>query len=206
MPINLLKRSVFVFEEGRSNNITPVSATTNIIMSIRLPLKGVLDYNDAGQTGATSVAGGVALPFQLPQDTDNVVVKLTASVIAGGVSATFQTTDDGGITWYDVARTSIVSDTGSSILGGGGSINAEWMSIPTMSGGVNPQVISTVNAGSVLGGTIGRAAASTLGSRQVSGLPILSVNNRIFLRYTAAVSSTDLARVVVKANNQDAGN
>lgn len=171
-------------------------------MGIRFPLTTVLDYNDVGQTGATSVVGGVAKTFIIPQDSDNVVVKLTASVIAGGVSATFQTTDDGGITWYDVARTSVVSNTGSSILGGGGAINAEWLSVPVMGAGMNPQVISTVNAGSVLGGSTGRAAASTLGSRQMSGLPILGPLNRVFLIYTAAVSSTDLARVQVKVNSE----
>lgn len=168
-------------------------------MSIRLPLKGVLDYNDGavggGQTGSTSVAGGVAQLFTIPQDTDNVVVKLSASVIGGGVSATFQTTDNGGQTWFDVARTSVVSNTGGSVL-------AEWLSIPTITTGINPQVVSTVNAGSVLGGSIGSAGASTLGSRQVSGLPILGPVNRIFLRYTSAVSGTDLARVEVKVNSQ----
>ncbi len=174
-------------------------------MSIRLPLQTVLDYNDAGQTGATSIAGGVAKTFLLPQDTDNVVMKLYASVIAGGVSATFQTSDDGGMTWYDVARTSIVSNTGASVLGGkAGAPLAEFASIPVISGGVNPQVVSTVNAGCVLGGTVGSAGASTLGSRQVSGLPIMGQLNRVFLRYTAAVSGTDLARVEVKANSQSA--
>lgn len=174
-------------------------------MSIRLPLQTILDRNDAGQTGATSVAGGVAYPFNLPQDTDNVVVKLYASVIAGGVSATFQTSDDGGLTWYDVGRTSIVSNTGASVLGGfAGNPNAEFLSIPVISSGVNPQVLSTVNAASVLGGSIGAPAASSLGSRQMSGLPILGIQNRIFLRYTAAVSSTDLARVQVKVNSQSA--
>ena len=80
-------------------------------MSIRLPLKQVLDVNNStvNATGPASTAGGVAHTFDLPQDTDNVVVKLTASVLAGGVSATLQTTDDGGTTWYDVARTSIIS-------------------------------------------------------------------------------------------------
>lgn len=165
-------------------------------MSIRIPLTGVIDVNDAGQTGATSVLGGVAFPFQLPQDTDNVVVKLTASVIAGGVSATFQTSDDGGVTYYDVARTSIVSNANNT--------TAEWLSIPAIGVGVNTQVISTVNAGSVLAGTVGSAAASTLGNRQVSGLPILGIQNRIFLRYTSAVTSTDLARVKVLVNQQSA--
>lgn len=163
-------------------------------MSIRLPLQGVLDYNDVGQTGATSIAGGVAKTFTIPQDTDNVIVKLTASVIAGAVSATFQTTDDGGATWYDVARTSVVSNANNT--------TAEWLAIPVITAGVNPTVKSAANAGSILGGTIGSAAASTLGSREISGLPLLSPTARIFLRYTSAVTSTDLARVVVKVNSQ----
>lgn len=165
-------------------------------MSIRLPLQTILDYNDAGQDGTTSVAGGLAKAFKLPQDTDNVVVKLTASVIGGAVSATFQTSDDGGTTYYDVARTSVVSNANNT--------KAEWLSIPVVGAGVNPIVKSTANAGSILGGSIGSAAASVLGSREVSGLPILGQQNRIFLIYTAGVSSTDLARVKVMVNNQSA--
>ena len=165
-------------------------------MSIRLPLQTVLDYNDTPQTGATSVAGGVAKTFTLPQDTDNVVVKLTASVIGGAVSATFQTTDDGGATWYDVARTSVVSNANNT--------TAQWLNIPVIGPGINPIVKSNLNSGSILGGSIGSAAASTLGSREVSGLPIMSPTGRIFLIYTSAVTSTDLARVQVKANSQSA--
>jgi hypothetical protein len=81
---------------------------------------------------------------------------------------------------------------------------AEWLSVPVISAGINPIVKSTANAGSILGGTVGSAAASTLGSRQISGLPILGQLNRIFLIYTAAVSSTDLAQVEVKVNSQSA--
>jgi hypothetical protein len=162
-------------------------------MGVRLPLTTVLDYNDAGQTGATSVAGGVAKTFTIPQDADNVVVKLTASVIAGGVSATFQTTDDGGTTWYDVARTSIVSNANNT--------TADWLSIPVISPGMATAVNGFPTA-SILTVGIGSAAASTLGVRQISGLPILSQTNRVFLRYTAAVTSTDLARVQVKVNSE----
>lgn len=171
-------------------------------MAIRLPLTTVLDYNDAGQTGATSIAGGVAKPFNLPQDTDNIVVKLSASVIAGGVSATLQTTDDGGTTWYDVARTSIVSNTGASILAGG-DINAAWLSVPVVGAGVATGQAYPV-AGCILSSGVRATAASSLGGGQVSGLPILSQRARIFLIYTAAVSSTDLARVKVMVNSQSA--
>lgn len=165
-------------------------------MAIRLPLQTVLDYNDTPQTGATSVAGGVAKTFTIPQDTDNIVVKLTASVIAGGVSATLQTTDDGGATWYDVARTSVVSNANNT--------TAQWLNIPVIGPGINPIVKSNANSGSILGGSPGSAAASTLGSREVSGLPIMSQSGRVFLIYTAAVTSTDLARVQVKVNSQSA--
>lgn len=172
-------------------------------MSIRLPLTTVLDYNDSPQTGTTSVAGGVAKTFTIPQDTDNVVVKLTASVIAGAVSATFQTTDDGGTTWYDVARTSVVSNANTT--------TAEWLSIPVIGIGArtNPNIGSVVAVGSTIAsgnsyGAPGSAAASSLGQKQVTGLPILSQLNRVFLIYTAAVSSTDLARVQIKVNSQSA--
>lgn len=166
-------------------------------MSIRLPLTGVLNAVGGNELGAGSVAGGIPYPFMIPQDTDNVVVKFTASVV-GGYSATFQTSDDGGTTYYDVARTSIVSNANNT--------NAEWLSIPVISSGVNPQVISTVNAGSILGGTVGSSAASTLGNRQMSGLPILGPQNRIFVRVTgnvtSAASNAYTANVVV--NQQSA--
>lgn len=164
-------------------------------MSIRLPLTTVLSYDDVGQTGATSTAGGVAKTFTIPQDADTVVVKLTASVIAGAVSATLQTTDDGGTTWYDVARTSVVSNANNA--------TATWCS-----GNVGAMGIATAQNGfptaSILTVGIRSTAASTLAANQVSGLPILSQQARVFLIYTAAVSSTDLALVEVKVNSQSA--
>ena len=172
-------------------------------MGIRFPLKTVLDvFNDApGHGGPASVSGGVAHTFNLPQDTDNIVVKLIASVVGGGVSAVLQTTDDGGTTWYDVARTSIVSNAVSE--------NAQWLSAPVIGSGMRTGVVvpSVVAAGSVvsfgsIAGAIGSAAASTLGQREVSGLPILSSLGRIFLQYTAAVSSIQSERVQVKVNSE----
>lgn len=103
-------------------------------MSIRIPLLSVLDYDDVGNVGAGSVNGGVAKTFQLPQDCDSVVVKLTASIIAGGVSATLQTSDDGGTTWYDVSRTSIVSNANGT--------TAQWLSSPVMGIGVRTTTVS----------------------------------------------------------------
>lgn len=168
-------------------------------MAIRLPTQGIVSYSEVnGNTpGLSSVAGGTPIPFILPQDTDNVVVKLTASVSGGGYSALFQTTDDGGTTWYDVARTSVVSNTA-------GNYNAQFLSIPVISSGINPIVPNNAQSGSVLGGSIGNPAASTLGSRQVSGLPILSPLNRIFLISTGTITATSIVAVTVKANSQSA--
>ncbi len=181
-------------------------------MSIRLPLFTVLDYNNTTIQGGgpSSVNGGVAKAFTLPQDCDNIVVKFSASVVGGGASATFQTSDDGGTTWYDVARTSIISYAGNSVLGAGQD-NAEWLSIPVVGPGVrsatlNSSVVATGSVqlqGSVFG-TVGNAASSSLGQKTVSGLPVLSQRGRIFLQYTAAVSSIISERVTVSANSQSA--
>jgi hypothetical protein len=169
-------------------------------MGLRLPLQGVLDVTHTN-LGDSSVAGGWAYDFKLPQDVDNVVVKFEPSVTAGGYSAIFQTSDDGGTTYYDVARTSIASNSGATGVTGAA---AQWLSIPVVSGGVNPLVVSNAQAGSVAGGTIGSASASTLGSRQVSGLPVLGIQNRIFLISTGNLSAVS-ARVRVLCNSQNKG-
>jgi len=173
-------------------------------MSIRLPLQKVLDQNNSTivATGPASVAGGIGYSFMLPQDTDNVVVKFQASILAGGVSATLQTTDDGGTTWYDVARTSIVSNANAT--------TAQWLSVPVIGVGARTGyvVASTVATGSVVATsssiytTIGSAAASTLGVSENSGLPILSQTGRVFLRYTSGVTSVLSERITVMVNSQ----
>lgn len=172
-------------------------------MAIRLPLTTVLSSDNSTEVGAGSVAGGVPILLTLPQDTDNIVVKFTASTVGGGVSAVFQTTDDGGTTYYDVARTSIVSNANNT--------TAEWLSIQVVgdgyrTGGVNPSVVavgSVVSFGSVLS-TTGSAAASTLAQKSKSGLPILSQQARIFLVITGDLTSSAVLTTQVKVNSQSA--
>lgn len=172
-------------------------------MAIRLPLTTLLDYNQTTENGAgvagvnASVAGGQALPFLIPQDTDNVVVKFTTSILAGAASATLQTSDDGGTTWYDVARTSVVSNANAT--------NAQWLSTPVIGIGVATTTgIASVGGGvhTSVYGAIGSAAASSLGQLSVSGLPILGRSARIFIRYTTAITSVINMRATVSANNQ----
>lgn len=159
-------------------------------MAIRIPLQTVFSYNDSGNVGAGSVAGGVAKSFMLPQDTDNVVMKLTASIVGATVSATFQTTDDGGSTWYDVVRTPTVAVANNTV--------ANWATVPTTSWG------HKMIPGSVVGGAVGSAAASVLTANSTSGLPVLGLLNRVFLIYTGNITANDGVTVTVSANQQSA--
>lgn len=172
-------------------------------MSIRLPLKTAETFTDSNDTGTGSVSGGIPHLVTIPQDTDNVVVKMTASVSGTGVSATFQTTDDGGTTWYDVARTSIVSNANDT--------TAQWLNIPVSGQGFRSAVqAQTSVAGStnvpVILNTIGSAAASTLGQHEASGLPLLSPQGRVFIIIDSDVTSAAANSIVTKVmvNSQSA--
>lgn len=166
-------------------------------MSIRLPLQTVLSSDNSTELGAGSVGGGVPISFTIPQDTDNIVLKMTASVSGGGISAQIQTTDDGGITWFGLGRTSIVSNaTGD---------NVQWLSISTLGQGIGSS--SVVAVGSVIAGTgIGSAQPSLLGSGEMSGLPILSQQARVILQISGSINSAASNSIVtqIKVNSQSA--
>lgn len=166
-------------------------------MAIRFPLLTVISQNNNDEVGAGSVNGFVAgTPFQLPQDTDNVTVKLTATMAGGGVSAMLQTTDDGGTTWFGLARTSIVSAaTGDAV---------QWLSVPVAGFGIRgASVIGTVPS-IVSGAIIGNANPSTLGTQGgYTGLPVLSPTARIILILQAGVTSSSI-KTEVKVNSQAA--
>ena len=161
-------------------------------MAIRIPLQTVIEVQDNGNLGAASVAGGIPHEFNIPQDTDNIVVKLIASVAGGGVSTVLQTTDDGGTTWYDVARTSVVSNAVSG--------TAQWLNAPVIGPGIRTGV--TFAGASIVSAGIGSAAASTLAAGQVSGLPILSQKGRVFLISTAATTLVSSVTTKVTVNSQ----
>lgn len=173
-------------------------------MGIRLPLQAALDITDSS-TGSTSVLGGIAYPFKLPQDTDNVVMTVSASVVTAGISATFQTSPDGGNTWYDVARSSIASNSGATPPAGKMGDAMQIISIPLIA---QPVVrASVVAVGSVIAVNTagGSASASTLSSGQYSGVPILGIQNRVFLIQQTGISASQGTRVQVLVNNESQG-
>ena len=161
-------------------------------MSVRFPTQTVLDETNTS-VGAGSVAGGFAYPFKMPQDADTVVVRWRPSVITGAFSATLQTSPDGGTTYYDVARTSVMS--------AANAVTAQWLVGTVNASGLRTAVTQSA---SVITAGIGSAAASTLGSQQVSGLPILGQQNRIFLIMSGGVTVNDGSRVEVFVNSQSA--
>lgn len=172
-------------------------------MAIRNFTQNVASFTDDDELGAGSVAGGIGHTFMLPLDTDSVTIKMTASV-EGAYSAVLQTTDDGGTTWYDVGRTSIVSNANGT--------TAEWLTVPVAGFGYKTATISsTVATGSVVAtGPIlqptGSAAASSLGQKSFSGLPIMNQLGRVFIRITGDVANVAYNTVTAKVmtGNQSA--
>lgn len=164
-------------------------------MSIRLPLQGVLDQTNT-DTGSGSVTGGYAYPFKLPQDTDNCIMVFSPSITGAGISATFQTSFDGGTTYYDVARTSIASASPSGV-------GPQFISVPVIAGS-NTRA-SVVATGSVIAvNNTGTASASTLSSGSYSGLPVLGIQNRVFMIITGNATAHAGSRVQVLVNSQSA--
>lgn len=164
-------------------------------MAIRIPLRTVVASNNNDEVGAGSILGVIGVPFQIPQDTDNVTVKFTATTAGGAVSAQLQTTDDGGTTWFGVARTSVVSAaTGDA---------TQWLSVPVVGFGLRGS--SVVATGSVVTGLpIGSAAPSTLSTAGgYTGMPILSQQARIAIQIVGNLTSSSIL-TEVKVNSQSA--
>lgn len=167
-------------------------------MAIRLPLQTVLDVNDSGNVGATSV---VSHAFQIPQDTDNIVVKVqTASIVGTNPTAAvyLQTSDDGGTTYYDVLRLPTITGTIANA-------SALWGSAPVIGMGIRSTQsgLSSLVQTSVLSVT-GNASVRGLAAGQVSGLPILGLQNRIQISYGGTLDSNDAMRVKIMVNSQSA--
>lgn len=165
-------------------------------MAIRLPLQTVLDYNDSGNTGATSV---VSKTFMLPQDLDNVLVKIPVASINGTnptADVYLQTSDDGGTTFYDVLHMPTVTGTVTNA-------SALWGSAPVNGMGIRSFSASVGGMASILQIT-GNASVRGLAAGQVSGLPILGQFGRVQISYGGTIAANNGLQVQVKTNSQSA--
>ncbi len=169
-------------------------------MSIRLPLTTVLDYNDSGNVGGTSV---VSQTFQVPQDCDNIVVKAVKASITGStptVDVYLQTSDDGGTTFYDVLHLP-------TITGVFANASALWGSAPVIGVGVrsSPTGASSTASGTTQSSVLqitGNASVRGLAAGTISGLPILGTFNRIQISYAGTITTNNDLQVQVKVNSQ----
>lgn len=161
-------------------------------MGIRLPIQTVLDYNDSGNVGATSI---VSKTFVLPQDTDSVIMKVPVTSISGTapvVDVFLQTSDDGGSTWYDCANIRPTSTVISSVLFVNNA-TAMFAGVPVIVGGGRSNSSVT-----------GNTSASSLGANQYSGLPIMGTVGRVSIKYSGTITTNNGMQVQVKTAQQSA--
>lgn len=146
-------------------------------MSIRFPLQTVKSITNTATTGTTNY------PFLVPQDIDNLVVKLYTGTFTGTnptLDVYVQTTDDGGTTWYDVAHFAQATAAISKQL-------AEWITIP-----VN---LTTKTVPSTSG-------SSQLAASLVSPIPLLSKEVNIAVKLGGTQVANAGTEIRVYANSQ----
>ena len=135
-------------------------------MSIRIPIQKI-------RITDTALTGNVNYNVTLQQDVSAVTFKMQAGTFTG-TSPTCDvyvlTTDDGGVTYYDVAHFKQVTATISNAA-------AQFVTIPIDGAG-------TTSLGS---GYIGSVSASTTAASKASGLPILSQLIQITFSYGGTV-------------------
>lgn len=154
-------------------------------MAIRLP-SVVKQITDTTTTGVTNY------DFLLPQDTDNVVVKLYTGTFTGTnptLDVYVQTTDDGGATWYDMGHfpQSVAAVSKSA---------AQWAFFSTLGGPKRTQGASVLD--------IGNATSSSIGVGQYTGLPLLGQLMRIAVKIGGTQVANAGTVITVLANNQSA--
>lgn len=149
-------------------------------MSIRFPTQILLD-----QTMVTSSGIDNTGTIILPQDTDNVTVLTWAPTLGATTDDIyFQTSPDGGTTWYDMGN---VQHTATSVQQ-----NARIAMFST-SGAIDRSNQATNSA-------IGAAAASTIGANLYAGVPIMGQAFRV--SHKIGGSGSNSIRVQVLCNNQ----
>lgn len=139
-------------------------------MSIRTPLR------TAKQIVETALTGTLLYTFNVDQDIDNLVCKMSVGTFTGTSPTAdiyIQTTDDGGTTWYDMGHFAQVTTAITNA-------NALWMTIP-----VNGT--SAVSSSTTSNGYTGAAADASISASKVSGIPVLNNLVRVKVVYGGTV-------------------
>lgn len=134
----------------------------------------------------TATSGTVLYPFTIPQDSDSIVAKVWLQgtwSASGTATIVFQTSEDGGTTWRDVAGTTIGAATVAASMN---NTNAHFISIACI--GSNAKGAANY-VGSVAASSAGVTAVNASAVGTVTGLPMLGTAGRIQIVYTATIST-----------------
>lgn len=147
----------------------------------------------------TAITGTVLYPFTVPQDLQSVAVKVFLNSTwnaSGSALVYFQTSEDGGTTWRDMAVISIGAATIAATMN---NQNAQFFTI-AVAGHTDRGAANFV--GSVAASTLsaGTPAASAVGV--TSGLPILGTANRVQITYANTITTGGI-NVVIYAPTTD---
>jgi hypothetical protein len=146
-----------------------------------------------------NTAGTILYPFTVPQDAQSIIGKVYLNSTwnaSGSALVYFQTSEDGGTTWRDMAVVSVGAATVAATMN---NQNAQFFSV-ALAAGVNKG--STNWIGSVAASTLsaGTPAASAVGV--TSGLPVMGVANRVQITYANTITTGGI-NVVVYAPTTD---
>lgn len=150
-------------------------------MSIRLPQTVVFSQD-------LSISSGVSASLvTLPQDTDNVTAVVWCTTLgATSDDIYFQTSYDGGSTWYDMANTQFLATVTQA--------NARVMNFSGIG--------AKAKTGAVTGSNIGNATSASTLTNNYTGLPLLGPLMRVY--HLIGGSGASVINVRLIANNQSA--
>lgn len=133
-----------------------------------------------------ATAGTILYPFTVPQDAQSIAAKVFLNSTwnaSGSALVYFQTSEDGGTTWRDMAVISIGAATIAATMN---NQNAQWLTI-ALAASTDKGASNWV--GSVAASTLsaGTPAASAVGV--TSGLPVLGTANRVQITYANTITT-----------------
>lgn len=150
-------------------------------MSIRLP------QQTAQRLTLTLSTGAGDNNVSLPQDTDNVTIFAWCTVLgATSIDLYFQTSYDGGTTWYDLANTQFAATVTQA--------NARVLSFSTLG--------QKAKTGALTGSNVGNAASSSTVTNNYTGLNLMGQLLRVKEVVGGSGASTAIVDIIV--NQQSA--
>lgn len=133
-----------------------------------------------------NTSGIILNTFMIPQDADSIMAKVWLQGTwnaTGTATITFQTTEDGGTTWRDVAAVTIGASTVAASMN---NTNAHFIDIGCI-GSSDRGVANYI--GSVAASTLALAAVNASAVGVTNGMVMISTIGRVQIAYTATITT-----------------